>query len=323
MRRMLSLLNDPLAAGAIDERGIRLTVELLERAAREQDLAVNNQLLRRLVLRYADAEARLSRLNADLSEKNERIEADLRAAARIQSSLLPGPLEIPGARAAWRFDPCDAVGGDMLFMERFGERTVAAAVLDVSGHGVPAAMVGVSARQALRPESGLVGRVMGSGRFHAASPREVLRMLDAEFPFSRFKKYFSIAYALLDAESGRLVCAAGGHPAPLLLSAAGGVAPLACEGPLPGVGLGDDFREDERTLSPGDRVLFVTDGAYEFVNGAGEPYGEERLHAALAAHAAAPLPELLAALAADADAFAAGTPPPDDITLLALEFTGR
>ncbi|MCK7466787.1 MAG: hypothetical protein MZU91_00635 [Desulfosudis oleivorans] len=133
--------------------------KLLEYRAAHHDSAASIRLLHALVLKYASAEKDLYRLNRELLAKQERIEEDLAAAAEIQRSLLPrkpgdyGPLEIE-----WMFQPSAQIGGDIFNLIRLADHLWAIYTLDISGHGVPAAMVAVSVHQALQPGSNIVSR---------------------------------------------------------------------------------------------------------------------------------------------------------------------
>ena len=80
------------------------------------------------------------------------MQADLDAAAKIQAALLPtaGP-QVPGYRFAWLFEPSAALAGDILNVFRLDDRQVGAYVLDVSGHGVAAALLSVTVSRFLSP----------------------------------------------------------------------------------------------------------------------------------------------------------------------------
>jgi len=116
--------------------------KLLEYWAAQHDSASATRLLHTLLFKYASAEKDLYRLNRELMAKQERIEEDLAAAAEIQRSLLPrkpgdyGPLEIE-----WMFQPSSQIGGDIFNVIRLADHLWAIYTLDISGHGVPAAMV--------------------------------------------------------------------------------------------------------------------------------------------------------------------------------------
>ncbi len=99
----------------------------------------------------------LVQANEELRYKQTLLEQDLRAAAHIQHSMIPRrpPLD-SRLRFAWAFHPCDRVGGDLFNIHRLDEEHLALYLFDVSGHGVPAAMVTASVAQSLSPSGGLI-----------------------------------------------------------------------------------------------------------------------------------------------------------------------
>ncbi|MBX3026119.1 SpoIIE family protein phosphatase [bacterium] len=277
----------------------------------------------------------LRRANRGLRAQQALIDADLRAAAVIQQSLVPvAPPPLPAIAVAWRFIPCQRIGGDLFNLVPLGPHHLAAYVIDVSGHGVPSAMVTVSLSQFLSPQA---GRLYDGDAGVPAAPGEVLRRLDREYPIERFDKFCTVAYALLDLRDGRLRYAVAGHPCPLLQRRAGAIEVLDAGGPIIGLGAGLSFDDGETRLAAGDRLVLYSDGITEHAAADGALFGDERLRAVLAAcRGAAPdrvCEHVLAALRAhghprgapaggDAPT-ALGVPHDDDITLLTLEYRGR
>jgi len=93
--------------------------------------------------------------NEELLKKQEALDEDLKAAAGIQRSLLPQePPDADIVEVAWRFIPCKRIGGDIFNMVRLDETHWGIYMLDVSGHGVPSALVAVSVSQILGPQQG-------------------------------------------------------------------------------------------------------------------------------------------------------------------------
>ena len=278
------------------------------------------------VLARVRSQLKIQRLTADLRraygelrDKQAHLDEDLRAAAAIQRSLVPAaapPLE--ALALAWRFLPCDSVGGDLFHFHPLPDGTLALYVIDVSGHGVPSAMVTVSLSQSLSPQAGHL--VDAAGR--ALAPAEVLARLDREYPMERFDKYLTVAYLLVDPASGRLRYSLAGHPQPLLLRAGGDVEVLDAGGTIIGLGAPLPFEEGEARLAPGDRLFVFTDGIAEFETAGGEQFGDARLRAALLETRGHGLDPACAHVMAALAAFGRGAPAPDDITLVALEFGG-
>ena len=102
-----------------------------------------------------EAFAKIERQNQDLFRANQRMKRDLDAAARVQRTLLPeGFPEIQGLNFAWTYRPCDELAGDALNIVRINDDLIALYLLDVSGHGVPAALLSVTATRSLHPRAG-------------------------------------------------------------------------------------------------------------------------------------------------------------------------
>lgn len=258
----------------------------------------------------------LRELNRELTDRQQRIEDDLRAAAEIQRTLLPrAGASAPRLAFEWLFEPCATIGGDIFNVVSLGAGRTAIYVLDVSGHGVPAALVTVSVSQSLAPMSG----VILDGRGEPAPPSEVLARLDAEYPFERFDMFFTMSYLTFDAASGLLRYSSAGHPPPLLLRQGQRPRPLEEGGTIVGLGVGSRFDEGSVVMAPGDRLALCTDGVLETVSPGGELFGAGRLDDVLVSGSALPLPALGELVGREVAAHAAGRPARDDVSLLLAE----
>jgi sigma-B regulation protein RsbU (phosphoserine phosphatase) len=280
---------------------------------------INTQLRLRQLTRS------LVQANALLQVRQGRLEEDLRAAADIQRALLPrAGLSLPGVSLAWHFAPCDAVGGDLFSALVLDERSLGFYMLDVSGHGVPSAMLTVSAAQSLAPGGGIVcSREPGSLLAHAASPADVLSALDREYPFERFERYFTISYLVLEVGAGTLRYSSAAHPAPLLVRPDGTLCELAEGGPILGAGLGPAaFEEGQQQLHVGERVFLYTDGIPEFQGPGGRPYGRDSFHRVLQETASVSLDTACERVATALREFGGARVPNDDVALLAFELVG-
>ncbi|MFZ5775897.1 MAG: PP2C family protein-serine/threonine phosphatase [Thermodesulfobacteriota bacterium] len=278
-------------------------ITMLEYQARQTDSEINKKLLMELVRGYAEAER-------ELAEKQRQIEEDLRAGAMIQKTMLPQALPVTdNFRFASRFIPCNFLGGDMFTIFPVTEEIVGIAILDVSGHGVPAALVTVSVAQTLQ-------ETWSNSMPH--SPKEVVESLEKDYPFERFEKFFTMVYLLLDTSSGQLHYCNAGHPPPLLLRQNGSVEPLEMGGGIVGLSGMLDFEEGEKQLRPGDTLLLHTDGLIEHQNLREEFFGLDRLTALLPSLRLLEPEPMLDQILASAMAFGKGCPVRDDIALLAI-----
>jgi sigma-B regulation protein RsbU (phosphoserine phosphatase) len=258
----------------------------------------------------------IERQKIELQHKQVLIDRDLKAAAAIQRSLLPEEgLSIPNLRLAWRFDPCERIGGDIFNIQRVEEDEVGLYMLDVCGHGVPAALISVAASQFLAGPRGLMG-----GGCQLASPETVLNHLNEAFPFERFDSYFSIVCMSIDIRRGTLTYGGAGHPPPVLLRAGRDIELLDYRGPVIGFGPETPYGQKEIHLEPGDKLFLYTDGLTENRNRRGRAFGRERFYGLLRASARRPVEEVVDALHLEAGRFLEGVNPDDDISLLGVEY---
>ena len=279
------------------------------------------------VLARVKSQLRIRSLTREVIEKQKQLENDLKVAAEIQQSLLPSR-EIPEnshLKWAWRFKPCEEIGGDIFNILRLDDTHYAIYMLDVSGHGVASALVTVSASQMLQPHTNtLVRHDRGKGSAEKiVSPADVVKRLDQEYPMERFDKYFTLVYLLIDTEKGLLRYCNAGHPPPILFRADGIVEKLEKGGPMVGLKGALPFEEGEIALVPGDRVVLYTDGVVEYEKSDMDFYGEDRFRAVITRSAGLHIDGFLDAAMEELTAFGEGVPPRDDITLLAFEYMGK
>jgi len=264
----------------------------------------------------------LFRTRRQLQEKMRETDESLASAAEIQRSLLPSAA--PKGTVfdfAWRFMPSERVGGDLFNVFRLDETRIGVYVLDVSGHGVPAAMVATSVAQGLNPFSGqILKRVISPPpHYELVSPAEVMVRLNREYPMERFGKYLTICYLLLDMQSGKVRYSNAALPLPFLIRADGRVETLCAGGTIIGLDERAEYEEGEITMEHGDRLFLYTDGIVEYQNG-GELYGEERFITKLKADNGETLQMACANAIHSLMEFGNGHQAEDDLTLLGIEF---
>ena len=250
-------------------------------------------------------------------------EDDLRAAAEIQRSLLPRESPtVENFQFAWQFMPCKQIGGDIFNIHRLNESHLALYVVDVSGHGVPAAMVTVSVSQTLLPTTGSILKHNADGLpgDTIVPPVDVLTSLDREYPMDRFGKYFTIAYLILNTETGHIRYSSAGHPMPVLVRANGDIELLREGGTIIGMGAHIPFEEGDARMYAGDRLFLYTDGIVENMNEADEEFGHEKFYDQLVKLQQNDLDVVGKRIIEAVVAHGNNPIPQDDITLLAVEY---
>ena len=279
------------------------------------------------------AEHQIAQLNKELAQarsllerREEELAGSLESAAYIQRSLIPHQApEIQEFSFAWQFLPSEhgLVGGDLFNVVRLDENYLGVYILDVSGHGFPAAMVTVSLSQALDQHLSQVvkKRVSYPPFYQITPPAEVLAYLNHEYPVERFEKFFTICYAVLDMRTGKVRFSNAGHPLPVVIRRDGKVIPLEERGTIVGL-INAPFPEAEVILAKGDRLYFYTDGITEHQNGEGTFFGEARLYETLSRCVGEPLENACKSVISSLSSFSGKSKVSDDVTLLGVEYTG-
>lgn len=279
--------------------------------------------LKHAIARSAALQCDLEKQNRALAEANARMHRDLQAAAHVQQSLLPHSLPaIPGASFAWSFRPCDELGGDFLNIIPLSDSHVVFYIIDVSGHGVPAALLAVTLSRFLSPAGAdsLVHRVNAAGVSQPRAPAAVAQELNSRFLNSiDAEQFFTLLYGVLDVRTRVVTLVSAGHPGPVLLR--GGD---AIDLTRPCIPIGQDaeaeFSEREIALRAGDRLVLYSDGVIEARNDSGSAFGIEGVLTTLRESRHATLTEGLEAIVARAEKWL-GRPFDDDVSMLALEAT--
>jgi sigma-B regulation protein RsbU (phosphoserine phosphatase) len=271
------------------------------------------------------AQDALQRANEQLQAVNRSVRQDLDAAAAVQRSLLPAVLpEIPGIRFAWKFSPCQELAGDFLNVLPLDDHHVGLYILDVSGHGVAAALLSVTLSHFLSPvadRSFLYRAVPESpGTYRVAPPSEVVARLNQHFRRGpQTMQYFTMVYGVLGLATRDVCYVTAGHPGPVHVRR--GVAPLVLGSGGPPVGLLPDASYEERTvrLGPGDGLYLATDGLTDAENTAGQKFGAEKLLEAYDQNRHRALDERLGEVMARVEEWCAPARPADDVAMLAIE----
>jgi sigma-B regulation protein RsbU (phosphoserine phosphatase) len=255
-----------------------------------------------------------------LRASKESLEQDLRLAARVQQALLPPPEFETGALGiAQAFHPCDDLAGDAVGVVPLTPDRLGIYVLDVSGHGVGAALLSFTLTHLLSPAAGgaLLTEDTGAGPV-VIPPARVAERLNRQFPMDRTRQYFTLVYGVIDPHTGRFEYVTAGHPSPVLLPNGG--APCPVEGAGLPIGMLDDaaYTNASLTLAPGDRLYFYTDGVIEALDAGEVEFGLPRLLDTILGARGLPLRSGLEDIAARVKAWCGGRLG-DDVSLLAVE----
>jgi phosphoserine phosphatase RsbU/P len=310
------LLSSTLAAEE-KMRGLRLgAVDCITKPCDWAEVAA--QVCSQLELGRVRSELALANFN--LLAVQAQHQAELKAAAAVQKSLLPrfATEHFRHLSISWRFLPLDQVGGDLLGYAWLDEDHLAAYVVDVCGHGLPAAMMTAAISISLAPSIASGDETQVTQRT-AFSPKEMLEKLDREYPIERFDCPFTISYLVLNRKSGEFRCSRAGHPMPIIIRQANDIESIEAGGTMIGLDRMLPFDEGVGRLNPGDSILLYSDGVTECRN-LSEVYGLERLCSVLRRSSGCSPEVLCDNIMFDLLRFNSGAAMQDDSTILALTY---
>jgi len=220
---------------------------------------------------------------------------------------------VPGLDYCGRCRPAREVGGDYYDFLVLPEGKLGVAIGDVSGKGIGAALMMAALEASLRGQASLAGDILAE---------LISRVNRLVYEASSANRYATVFYTRYDPESLQLSYVNAGHnPPPLVLRKSGAgweVMRLEASGAVVGLLKNFPYQQGCFALQPGDLLLLFTDGVSEAMNPADEEWGEERLIDAAQSCDGLGAVETITDIMSAADAFAAGAPQHDDMTLVAL-----
>ncbi|MBI9113065.1 PP2C family protein-serine/threonine phosphatase [Maridesulfovibrio ferrireducens] len=288
--------------------------------------ALNQGYVFRFLTKPSDKETIVNVVSAGLDqynlitgnkEKERIIKQDLRAAAFIQESFLPHErADIETLSLNWLFKPSDYVGGDLFDLIHLDKDNTAFYIMDISGHGVSAALAAVSVSLLLARS----GHLTNSETGEITPPSELLLQLDNDFPIERLNKHFTMFYGVANSARKTLRYSSAGHPPPILLRSNGALEYLEKGGSVIGMNSGIPFEEDEVPFNPGDRLLSFTDGVSEYQSPSDEMFELERFITLVQEYRDMPSRDILDRIYEKMMQFGENRPPQDDVTICCLDF---
>ena len=249
---------------------------------------------------------------AEIEHQERMMAHELEQAAEIQQRFLPAKAPfVQGLDLAGHNAPCRTVGGDYYDFFPYENGRVAMVLGDVSGKGMPASllMMSLQARvQVLIEEPDNLGAVL----------TRLNRLTAINCPSNRFITFFM---CVLDGSTGDLVFANAGHNPPLVMRATGEAEWLEASGCVLGVLPMMKYDESRTCLEAGDVLVVFSDGVTDALNPQGEEFGEQRLAEAVRQHRGKSSAAILEGVNQAIADWSAGTPLPDDLTLLVARRT--
>lgn len=289
----------------------RIAYLLLQLRSKNRQLQKQNLALQQ---KLQERDLSIKELTYNLGRFNSEMDEEMETAKRIQEGLMPKVLpEMINVTSAAVYIPASKVGGDLYDIIMTPSQKTAVLIFDVSGHGIPAALVGAMAKM-------LFAHFIEK----TESPAEVFRLVNRQIcSFIRTEQYLTAFLGIIDPVKNVMTYSRAGHVPPLVFhKQTGQITRLDSKGFFIGHSALQNIAEYwEKTvnLEPGDKILFYTDGLTEGGSPCGELYGSERLRSAYSGCASGNLNDLLDYIVTDQASFRNGTPLRDDFTLLCIE----
>jgi len=274
-----------------------MDIEVLKRAyerekeRRKQAESLLEEKSRELYLSYENlnkSHQQLEQAHADLQRQKEElvqlisshasVTDDLQLAAKLQTDLLPDPLETGSVAAEGYFMPALFVAGDAYDYFMLSEDVLAFYIIDVEGHGTASAMTSFAIHSQLNPKAdGICTRSLQMNSDHNTAVCATVKHLnDGFYNQESTNKYFTMIYGLLDLPTGVFTWCQAGHPAVILCTDA--ETSEIGDGGFP-VGTLEDppFCTTTIKMQPGERIAVYSDGIIECMSDSNEAYGKNRL----------------------------------------------
>ena len=245
--------------------------------------------------------------------QKELLEKELETACEVQSRLLPvGSPGLAGYDIAGVCLPTEEIGGDYFDFIQLPHNRLGVVVADVSGHGIPAALVMTAFRALLRT----------TGRSYS-KPARVARTINELLPeFTGDRHFVTAFYTILNPQDGRIEYTCCGHQPALLVHPDGQTVKLEQRGPALGVFRHSNFPSGIAQLAPGEIMALYTDGVVETIAADDQHFGLERLAQVLYQGYHLSAEQLISRVVQETRAFSGSNSYTDDFTLVVIKRQG-
>jgi serine phosphatase RsbU (regulator of sigma subunit)/anti-sigma regulatory factor (Ser/Thr protein kinase) len=263
---------------------------------------------------FEDRSRALMEATYKLGRIHSELEDEMETAKRIQEGLMPKELpETVNLQATAIYIPAHKVGGDLYDIMITPRQKIAILIFDVSGHGIPAALIGAMAKM-----------LFAHNIEKFESPAEVFKEVNKQLcHFIKTEQYLTAFLGIIDPIKNFMTYSRAGHVPPLVYNArSSNISKLDSKGFFIGhsalLNIAD-YWDQTIQLEPDDKILFYTDGLTEGYSSDGKLYGCDRLKSAVARFGSLNIKNLIDKIVEDQTLFRQGTPLRDDFTLLCVE----
>ncbi len=275
--------------------------------------------------RIINLKKRLEEKNRQLELVNYRMKNELQLAAQIQNSLLPNQIpDIPGVHFAWFYQPSLELAGDIFNIIPLDEDHLGLYVIDVSGHGVPAALLSVTLSHLLSLHSSsslfLMTKDDQENGIIPTHCTELAHYLNQYFQLdNHIGQFFTMLYGILNLKTLEFNYISAGHPGIFHLPRQGKPAYIHYPSFPIGVDRSARYETKKLHLSVGDRILLLSDGILEARDKSDQQFGYRRVLEILRQYSQLPLQQMTGELVQYVRQWMHSNTFEDDVTVVALE----
>ncbi|MCS6971997.1 MAG: PP2C family protein-serine/threonine phosphatase [Turneriella sp.] len=244
----------------------------------------------------------------EIRAKSEIMQRELILAAQVQSAMLPAKNTLQKLNLASFYRPCHEVSGDLYDYAELPDGRFFFFIADISGHGVPSALVGAMCKMSL-----------GSQDFARTQPARILERLSEAMQKVSAGHYLTGTVLMIDPRKRVLEYANGGHIPCLLQDKRSTFLPLEATGTIIGSSISAPYDFRRIAYPANTRLVLMTDGIVEQKNAAREEFGVERLQQVLAETRSKPPVEVVNIIWQRAKEFAGTDQFSDDVTLIVVD----
>ena len=206
----------------------------------------------------------------EIRAKSEVMKRELELATEVQHAMLPAADSLETFAIASLYRPCHEVSGDLYDYAELPDGRIFIFIADISGHGVPSALVGAMCKMSL-----------GSQDFSRTNAGDILKKLSEEMKKVTTSHYLTGIFLLIDPKQRTIEYANGGHVPCLLQSAKSAFLPMEATGTIIGSFITAPYEFKKIAYPANTRLILFTDGLVEQKNAAREEFGNDRFQAAL------------------------------------------
>jgi len=256
----------------------------------------------------------LKAANLELLETNDQMKKELKMAQKIQEAIIPKTFPaVDKFSFSGMYIPMDSLGGDYYDVIKISENKIGMLIVDVCGHGVPAALITTMAKVSF-----------GSNSKEDRTTGEIVKIVNDDlFNIIGNMEYLTAFFCIIDSKRGVIEYTNAGHPSTIIIKKSGEIVELEQNSPVIGFVKDVEFQTGQHVIEDGDRIVLYTDGVTEAKNSLGDLFDIERFKNILLSNRDFDTKNLLEKISKEINRFTENSVIRDDVTILIGDFFNK